>query len=112
MHIRCLMNLYSLDPGTLRLVIDFTQHRLVEASFQGKSSFSCSAPNEPLFPTLICTSHVSGLPIKAHDCLSLCFNAFGGHTHPLVHSFANWGVNPHVANAFVRRMSLITIKVR
>ena len=77
--------LSTVNSGTLRLVIDMVKHRLIEASFQGGK-------------------------IETHDCLALCFNAFGGHTHPLVHSFANWGINTNNNDNFVRRMALITIK--
>ena len=77
--------LSTVNSGTLRFVICLTSHKLVEATFQNQK-------------------------LGAHDALALCFNAFGGHSHPLIHSYANWGVNPNATDPFVRRMALITIK--
>jgi hypothetical protein len=42
--------------------------------------------------------------------LGLLMNAFAGHTHPLLHGYAAWGVNVESDNWFVRRMSVITVK--
>lgn len=75
----------TVNSGTLRLIINFSTQTLAISEFQGA-------------------------PIKVHDCLAILFNAFAGHSHPLVHCFANWGINPNAADPFIRRMSLITIQ--
>ena len=30
-------------------------------------------------------------------------------THPVIHSYANWGINPDISNEFLRRMALCTM---
>jgi len=42
--------------------------------------------------------------------LGLLMNAFAGHSHPLLHGYASWGVNVESENWFIRRMSIITVK--
>ena len=47
--------------------------------------------------------------ISLNDAISLAFISWAGQTHPVMHSFANWAVNPFSSNRFIRHMSLITI---
>ena len=49
--------------------------------------------------------------LGSHDALALLFIALVGNVHPLVHSYANWGVNLNEnINWFIRRMGVITVK--
>lgn len=49
--------------------------------------------------------------VGAHDSLALLMNAVAGNVHPVVHSFANWGLNTgRQMHWFIRRMACITIK--
>ena len=48
--------------------------------------------------------------ISYPDAVSLTFLALVGMTHPVIHSYANWGVNPDISNGFLRRMALCTLK--
>merc|ERR1712113_381837 len=49
--------------------------------------------------------------VGPHDSLALLVNAIAGNVHPVVHSFANWGLNTgrHM-QWFIRRMACITVK--
>lgn len=49
-------------------------------------------------------------PISVQACAVLVFNCFAGHTHPVIHSCANWGINPDCPDWFIRRMSVISVK--
>jgi len=71
--------------GTLLVRVNLTQKRMISATFSGKQ-------------------------LGAHDALALFFNAFAGHTHPIIHSYANWGVDPNISDPFLRRMAIMTIK--
>lgn len=43
------------------------------------------------------------------DTLILLWLALATQIHPQVHAYANWGVNLHSRNPFLRRMSVITV---
>jgi len=75
----------KVESGALELHLNVTSRRVLACKFGGQE-------------------------VGKHDILALMFNAFAGHTHPLVHSFANWGINPSLPNAFLRRMAVVTIK--
>ena len=44
-----------------------------------------------------------------NDAISLAFIALVGHTHPVIHSFANWGINYNLPNTFIRQMAILSI---
>jgi len=48
--------------------------------------------------------------LELGDALTLTFMALVGHTHPVIHSYANWGINPDSNDKFLRRMAICTIK--
>lgn len=73
------------ETGNLSAHLDVTNRRVVECTFRGKS-------------------------VGKHDALVLWAIAGAGITHPLIHAFANWGINPEASNSFIRRMAIITIK--
>jgi len=75
----------TVSSGDLEVKLELTHKSMISATFAGKA-------------------------LSPHDALALVFNAFAGHTHPLVHSYANWGIDPSSSDPFLRRMAIITIK--
>ena len=94
-HIGCEAKENSFKPGDILIQMDIGNRRVLDASFAGQ-------------------------PISNQDALCLCFNAWAGLVHPVVHAYANWGsivpeVNgeeksENVITQFLRKMSLITSK--
>ena len=92
-HIDCGTDTFR--PGHFLIKMDIGSRRVVSASFSGKT-------------------------ISNKDALCLCFNAWAGLVHPVIHSYANWGCllsssegydnMDRPISQFLRKMSLITAK--
>ena len=65
-HISCEAKENSFKPGDILIQMDIGNRRVLDASFAGQ-------------------------PISNQDALCLCFNAWAGLVHPVVHAYANWG---------------------
>jgi len=53
----------------------------------------------------------NGREISAYGAFLLSANLSSMQTHPVVHAYANWGLNPELeSNWWIRRMGLITVK--
>jgi len=74
----------SVTSGDLVIVIDITNQLVMKATFEQKC-------------------------LSMNDAIALAFIAWAGHTHPVIHSYANWAVNPYSCDRFIRKMSVITI---
>ena len=73
------------ESGTFYILLDVSERRVKKASFNGE-------------------------PLDFSDAITIGFLALSGMTHPVIHTFANWGVNTDIENAFLRKMALCTIK--
>ena len=56
------------------------------------------------------SSSFGGSDIGLSDALALLVVADVGHTHPSIHAFANWGINPESKISFLHKMALCTIR--
>jgi len=75
----------TVTAGELRILIDIRNRKILEATFSNKN-------------------------LELGDALSLAFLNGATHTHPVIHSYANWGINPNSNNEFLRKMAISTIK--
>ena len=83
-----LINGRGWESGTLYISLDISgQRRVLEALFNSES-------------------------LEFGDALALTFLAFAGMTHPVIHSYANWGVSTTSKHPFLRKMALCTLKYK
>jgi len=75
----------TVTSGDISLKMDLKNKKVIEVTFSGKS-------------------------LNLKDALILIVIALFGHAHPVMHSFANWGIDPHNQNTFLQRMAICTIK--
>merc|ERR1719376_1902798 len=74
----------TVTAGNLRILIDIRKRTILEFWFLNKK-------------------------LEMGDALSLTFLNGAVQTHPVIHSYANWGINPYSNNEFLRRMAICTI---
>jgi len=74
----------TVTAGDLRIVIDIRKRTILESTFLDKK-------------------------LEIGDALSLTFLNGAVQTHPVIHSYANWGINPYSNNEFLRKMAICTI---
>ena len=74
----------TVTSGQFQLNMDFTKGKINKATFDGES-------------------------LDLNDAITLAFIVGAGHTHPVIHSYANWGINPDAEDSFIRRMAVCTI---
>jgi len=75
----------TVTAGNLRILIDIRKRTILESWFLNKK-------------------------LEMGDALSLTFLNGAVQTHPVIHSYANWGINPNSNNEFLRMMAICTIK--
>jgi len=74
----------TVTAGDLRIIIDISKRKILKATFMDKN-------------------------LEFGDALALLLLAGAVQTHPVIHSFANWGINPNSSNKFLRKMASCTI---
>ena len=82
MHVFCNK---TVTAGDLKICIDIRKRKILACTFLNKN-------------------------LEFGDALTLAFLAVMGHTHPVIHSYANWGINPDSNDKFLRKMAICTIK--
>lgn len=73
------------ESGTLIVEMDLSEQEILDIRYKGKT-------------------------VDIGDGLALVYIALTGMNHPLIHSFANWGINPEIKDDFLKTMALCTIK--
>jgi len=74
----------TVTTGDLRILLNISKRKILEASFLDE-------------------------PLEFGDATALLFLAGAVQSHPVIHSFANWGINPRSTNEFLRKMASCTI---
>ena len=74
----------TVTSGDFQLTIDLTKRKINKAYFDGET-------------------------LELNDAVTMAFIVLVSHTHPVLHSFANWGINPDAGDHFIRRMAICTI---
>ena len=79
--------------GVLRAAIDLQARRLVSATFAISSGDGIAG---------------DARPIAAADALCILATEAAFHTHPQLHAYSNWGIDPEQTHPYLSRLSVIT----
>jgi len=74
----------TVTAGELRIIVNISKRTILEAFFMNKH-------------------------LEFGDATALLFLAGAVQSHPVIHSYANWGINPSSSNEFLRKMACWTI---